>query len=414
MANIRPFKGIRPPQKYVSKIASPPYDVINSKEAKEYVKKNKISFLHVVKPEIDLPDNTDIYNDAVYKKGKENLQKLISDGYLVQDKLPSLYIYRQQIGNHIQTGIVAGASCNEYKTNIIKKHELTRKDKEIDRANHIDILNANTGPVFLTYKANANIDELVLKLTDRKPENNFISEDGVRHTLFVIDTPEEVIALVDAFKSIKTLYIADGHHRSAAAVKIMEKRKSKDSNYSPNKEYNFFLSVIFPHNQMYVMDYNRAIKDLNNNTEKEFLNKISRIFNITQFTDNRPYKPEKKGTFGMYLSNKWYRLTVKQEYITDDPVKSLDVSILQNNVLSPILNIKNPRTDKRIDFIGGIRGLNELEKMVDSRKYMIAFAFYPTSLEDLLNVADANKIMPPKSTWFEPKLRSGIIIHKLS
>ena len=414
MANIKPFKGLRPVKKYASKIASPPYDVINSKEARKYVKNNPISFLHVVKPEIDLPENTDLYSDTVYQKGKENLNMLIEKGYLKRDENPSFYIYRQKMGNHVQTGVVAAASCEEYKKNIIKKHELTREDKEIDRAKHIETLNANTGPVFLTYRAKKQIDDIIEKLTDRKPEYDFTSEDGIQHTLFVISDPDEVSLIIDNFKEISTLYIADGHHRSAAAVRVMEKMKKADKKYSPEKEYNYFLSVIFPHNQMYVMDYNRVVKDLNGNSEAEFLEKLSKIFQISEFSENRPYKPERKGEFGMYLDDKWYRLIIKNEYITDDPVESLDVSILQNNVLSPILGIENPRKDKRIDFIGGIRGLGELERLVNSKEYKVAFALYPTSLDDLLSVADAGKIMPPKSTWFEPKLRSGLVIHELS
>lgn len=414
MANIKPFKGLRPVKKYASKIASPPYDVISSKEARKYVKNNPISFLHVVKPEIDLPENTDLYSDTVYQKGKENLNMLIEKGYLKRDENPSFYIYRQKMGNHVQTGVVAAASCEEYKKNIIKKHELTREDKEIDRAKHIETLNANTGPVFLTYRAKKQIDDIIEKLTDRKPEYDFTSEDGIQHTLFVISDPDEVSLIIDNFKEISTLYIADGHHRSAAAVRVMEKMKKADKKYSPEKEYNYFLSVIFPHNQMYVMDYNRVVKDLNGNNEAEFLEKLSKIFQISEFSENRPYKPERKGEFGMYLDDKWYRLIIKNEYITDDPVESLDVSILQNNVLSPILGIENPRKDKRIDFIGGIRGLGELERLVNSKEYKVAFALYPTSLDDLLSVADAGKIMPPKSTWFEPKLRSGLVIHELS
>ncbi|NIA23434.1 MAG: DUF1015 family protein [Proteobacteria bacterium] len=414
MANIKPFKGLRPEKKYASKIASPPYDVISSKEARKYVKNNPISFLHVVKPEIDLPENTDIYSDAVYQKGKGNLNMLVEKGYLKRDKNPSFYIYRQKMGDHVQTGVVAAASCKEYKKNTIKKHELTRKDKEIDRAKHIETLNANTGPVFLTYRANKEIDDVIKKLTNRKPEYDFTSEDGIQHTLFVISDPDEVSLIIGNFRKINTLYIADGHHRSAAAVRVMEKIKKKDKNYSPDKEYNYFLSVIFPHNQVYVMDYNRVVKDLNGNSETEFIKKLSKIFQISEFNESRPYKPGRKGEFGMYLDGKWYRIIIKNEYITDDPVESLDASILQNNVLAPILGIENPRTDNRIDFIGGIRGLSELEKLVNSKGYKVAFALYPTSLEDLLSVADAGKIMPPKSTWFEPKLRSGLVIHELS
>ncbi len=414
MANIKPFKGLRPRKEYASKIASPPYDVINSREARKYVKHNPISFLHVVKPEIDLPEDTDLYSDAVYRKGKENLNMLIEKGYLIREMTPSFYIYRQKMGEHVQTGVVAAASCEEYKKNIIKKHELTREDKEIDRAKHIEVLNANTGPVFLTYRAKKEIDDIIEKLTDRKPEYDFTSEDGIQHTLYVISAPEEVSLIIDSFREIDTLYIADGHHRSAAAVRVMEKMKKADKNYSPEKEYNYFLSVIFPHNQMYVMDYNRVVKDLNGNSSSDFVEKLSKTFHISEFNENRPYKPGKKGEFGMYLEGKWYRLTTKDEFISDDPVESLDVSILQNNVLSPILGIKNPRTDKRIHFVGGIRGLKELEQLVNSGEYKVAFALFPTSLNDLLSVADAGKIMPPKSTWFEPKLRSGLVIHELS
>ncbi len=414
MAIVKPFKGVRPIKEKVSEIASPPYDVINSKEAKEYVKEKPLSFLHVVKPEIDLPENIDLYDESVYKKGRENLDKLINEGHMIIEDEDVFYIYQQIMGDHKQTGIVACASVDDYINDIIKKHEHTREDKENDRAKHVEVLNANTGPVFLTYKANQKIKEIVENfINNSSPEYDFTDELNVRHIFYVLKDKSLIEEIKNLFERIEYLYVADGHHRSAAAVRVAKKKREELQEYTGNEEFNYFLSVIFPDDEMMIMDYNRVIKDLNNYSFEEFLKKIEEHFTIEE-KDNK-YKPEAMHTFGMYIDNKWYKLTAKEDILqTSDPVKSLDVYILQEYLLKPILGIENPRKDKRINFIGGIRGLEELEKLVNSKEYKVAFSMFPTSIKQLMNVADNGQVMPPKSTWFEPKLRSGIIIHRLS
>lgn len=417
MANINPFKGIRPTKEIADKISSPPYDVLNSDEARELSKKNKYTFLHIVKPEIDLPSEISLYDDEVYEKAKDNLNKFLEKKWLVQDHTVCFYLYRQIMGKHSQIGFVAGASIDEYENNLIKKHEHTRKIKEDDRTKHVLALNANTGPVFLTYYAKEEIDAFVENyIKNNDPENDFFSQDNIKHTFWKISEKEDIKKIKDLFKTISTLYVADGHHRSAAATRARKVYKDKNNSHTGNENYNYFLSVIFPHNQMKIMDYNRVVKDLNNNSEDEFLTKIENFFevkkieieNIVNFTISEA------NNFLMYLKNKFYLLKIKANFIEkNDPVKSLDVSILQNNLLGPILNIKNPREDKKIDFVGGIRGLSELKMLVDSGKFKVAFAFYPLSIEQLIKIADTNNVMPPKSTWFEPKLRSGLVIHKL-
>ncbi len=413
MSDVRPFRGLRPRPEFAEKIASPPYDVLNSEEAREMAKNNPLSFLHVVKPEIDLPPGTDLYSDEVYQKGAENLKKLIAEGYMLQDPEPHYYLYRQIMGDHSQVGIVAGASVEEYDKDLIKKHELTRKAKEDDRTRHVDTIGANTGPVFLTYKHTDKLDEILERLTSGKPTVDFTSSDGVRHTLWVVDKPNDIESIRAGFAEIDVLYVADGHHRSASASRVQKIRKGKNPNHTGDEEYNFFLTVIFPDNQMMIMDYNRVVKDLNGRTQEEFINEIIDKFDIEPFGITQ-YKPKRLHEFGMYLGGNWYKLTAKPgSFDQGDPVGSLDVAVLQNNLLSPILGIGDPRTDERIDFIGGIRGLSELEKRVNSGDWAAAFAMFPTTISQLMAIADAGKTMPPKSTWFEPKLRSGMVIHLL-
>ena len=412
MSVIRPFKGIRPKKEYAAQVAALPYDVMNSDEAREMVKGKPYSFLHVDKAEVDLPEETYIYDEKVYLKARENLDKLSEDGICVQDSEPCLYIYRQIMNGRTQTGIVGCASIDDYINNVIKKHELTRADKEADRINHVDYCDANTGPIFLTYRGNESIDKTVLKYTETEPEYDFNTEDGIRNTVWVIRDKADIDSLVKEFEKIDSLYIADGHHRAASAVKVGEKRRKVHPGYDGTEEFNFFLAVYFKSEDLAIMDYNRLIADYNGMTKEEIMEKISELF-LVEKTDS-VYRPEKKHTFGMYIDKEWYKLEAKEGTFDErDPVARLDVSILQTNVITPIFGIEDPRTDKRIDFVGGIRGLGELERRcgIDMK---IAFSMYPTTLDDLMSIADASKIMPPKSTWFEPKLLSGLFIHKLS
>ena len=411
MARIEPFRGLRPSRDLAEKIAAPPYDVLSSEEARELAAGNPYSFLHVGKPEIDLPAGTDLYDDAVYEKGKENFSRFIQEKVLLQDKKKSFYIYQQIWGEHEQIGLVAGASCQDYQDDVIKKHELTREDKEKDRLRHIETLNAQTGPVFLTYKQKDSIDRLIRQGMARSPDYDISTFDGVRHIFFVVDDNELVAAIQREFASLDVLYVADGHHRSAAAARIKAKRQSQNPDHSGDEEYNFFLAVIFPHRQMKILPYNRLVKDLNGMCKAEFFGALADRF---EYDDAELKVPDAPQSFCLYIEGKWYRLRAKPEtFAADDAVASLDVSILQNNLLDPVLGIKNPRTDKRIDFVGGIRGTAELEKKVDSGDYKVAFSLSPTTIEQLFAVADAGKIMPPKSTWFEPKLKDGLVSHLL-
>lgn len=413
MAVIKPFRGLRPKKELAEKVASPPYDVLSSEEAREMAKDNPYSFLHINKPEIDLPPETDLYDETVYQKGRENLDRFIKEGILIQDEKPMFYVYRQIMGNHSQIGLVAGASVEEYEKGLIKKHELTRADKEEDRVKHVNTLNAQTGPVFLTYKAKPEIDTLINKIIKDEPEYDFTADDGIRHTFWLVDKDEDIQKLQDLFKELDCLYVADGHHRSAAAMRVKQMRQAQNPNHTGEEEYNYFLTVIFPHDQMYIMDYNRVVKDLNGLSKEEFLKKVEEKFEVKKLGSTAE-KPKKKHEFVMYLDGEWYQLKAKPgTFNKNDPVEQLDVSILMNNLLVPILGIGDPRKDKRIDFVGGIRGLEELKRRVDSGDWKVAFGLYPTSIEDLMAIADAGKIMPPKSTWFEPKLRSGLVIHKL-
>lgn len=413
MAILKPFKAVRPKDEYAEQVGALPYDVMNSEEAREMVKDKPYSFLHVDKAEVDLPLGIDIYSPEVYEKAKENLDALSENGICKQDEKPMLYIYRQIMNGREQTGIVGCTAVDDYLNNVIKKHEFTRADKEADRIRHVDTLDANTGPIFLTHREN----ETVSKLTENwknthAPAYDFVSDDGVSQTVWVIDDDTVIDTLVKEFAEIPYLYIADGHHRCASAVRVGQKRRG-EGEYERQAEFNFFLSVIFPCDQLKIMDYNRVIADLNGNSSEEFIAKMGEKFTVEE-ADESPYAPKERHTFGMYLDNKWYKVTAKAEFINEnDPVECLDVSILQNNLITPILNITDPRTDKRIDFVGGIRGLTELERRV-AEGMKLAFAMYPTSLGELMDIADAGKVMPPKSTWFEPKLLSGLFIHKLS
>jgi len=375
---------------------------------------NPFSFLHISKPEIDLAPGIDPHSDVVYTTGRANLQRFEEEGILRRDEKPNLYLYRQKmrIGDrdHVQTGVVAGASVEEYERGLIKKHELTRADKELDRTRHVDTLNANTGPVFLTYAAVPAIDRLVAKACEEKPAYDFVADDGIAHTFWVVDREETIAALVSEFAKLPHLYVADGHHRSAAGSIVGRRRREANPNHTGEEGYNCFLSVIFPHDQMYIMDYNRVVLDLNGHSEKAFLEEVSKRFAIEPA--DRP-EPDAPTRFGMYLGGRWHRLTARPgTFDAANPVASLDVSILQANLLAPVLGIGDPRTDKRIDFVGGIRGAKELERRVRDGA-AVAFAMFPTSIEQLMSIADAGEIMPPKSTWFEPKLRSGMVVRLL-
>ena len=413
MAILKPFKAVRPKDEYASQVGALPYDVMNSEEAREMVKGKPYSFLHVDKAEVDLPQGIDIYSAQVYEKAKENLDALSEKGICKQDEKPMLYIYRQIMLGREQTGIVGCTAVDDYINNVIKKHEFTRADKEADRIRHVDTLDANTGPIFLTHRENKTVSDITENWKNtHTPCYDFVSDDGVSQTVWVIDDDAVIDTLVKEFAEIPYLYIADGHHRCASAVRVGERRRG-EGEYDKNAEFNFFLSVIFPCDQLKIMDYNRVIADLNGNTSEEFIAKISEKFTVEEATVS-PYAPKERHTFGMYLDNKWYKVTAKPEFINEnDPVLCLDVSILQNNLITPIINITDPRTDKRIDFVGGIRGLGELERRC-KEGMKLAFAMYPTSLNELMDIADAGQVMPPKSTWFEPKLLSGLFIHKLS
>lgn len=412
MAVFRGFKAFRPSQEKQALIPALPYDVMNSNEAREMVEGNPYSFLHVDKAEIDLPLGTDIYDDAVYEKAKENLYALENSGALIQDESACFYIYKQVMNGRSQIGLAGCASIDDYMNNVIKKHEHTLAKKELDRIRHVDTCNANTGPIFLTYRKKDEINAVInCWITEHKPVYDFVS-DGVEQTIWVIDDESTVCKLSALFDEVPAMYIADGHHRCASAVHVGEKRRQDNPDYSGEEEFNFFLAVAFPDNELEIMDYNRVVRDLNRYSVDELVEKLSESFIVSK-CDGR-FKPDKKHTFGMLIKEQWYSLEAKDEIINEsDPVARLDVSILQDNVLAPILNITNPKNDERIDFIGGIRGLEELEKRV-SDDMELAFAMYPTTVDDLMAIADAGLIMPPKSTWFEPKLLSGLFIHHLS
>ena len=413
MAVFRPFKALRPTSEFASRVAALPYDVMNSAEAKEMVVGNPYSFLHVDKAEIDLPDGTDLYSSEVYAKAKENLENLEKDGICAMDEAPCFYVYRQIMNGREQTGLVGCAWVDDYIENRIKKHELTRADKEADRIRHVDTCDANTGPIFLCYRDNEKVNAIIEEQKKNAPVYDFVTEDGIGNTVWVIENSEICKELSELLGEVGDFYIADGHHRCASAVNVAKMRREQNPEFDGTEEFNFFLAVLFPADSLEIMDYNRVVKDLNGNTEEEFIDKIGEKFEIELASCDGAYHPEEKHIFGMYLGNKWYKLTAKDgTFDENNPVDQLDVSILQKNLLTPLLNIGDPRTDKRIDFIGGIRGLKELEKRC-KEDMEIAFSMYPTTLDDLMSIADANMIMPPKSTWFEPKLLSGLFIHKL-
>lgn len=409
MALVKPFSAFRPRKDIVSQVAALPYDVYNRAEACQVVKGNPYTFLRIDRAETQFDDSVDTYAPCVYEKAKELLDGMIAQGEYIQEQQDVYYIYELIMDGRHQTGIVACASIDDYQNGIIKKHENTRADKEIDRITHVDVCNAQTGPIFLAYRAIDTIDAIVDRVKATEAEYSFVSEDGIGHNVWIIKAQADVETIRGAFADMNDIYIADGHHRAASAVKVGLKRREANGGVG-ELESDKFLSVLFPHNQLKILPYNRVIRDLNGYTKEEFLDKVGQCFWVDEVSE--AFQPVDKYTFGMYLDNVWYKLTAKDEIKSDDPVAGLDVSVLQDNLLNPILGIEDPRVDKRIDFVGGIRGLSELERRV-AEDMTIAFSMYPTSIEELFDVADAGLLMPPKSTWFEPKLRSGIFIHKL-
>ncbi len=409
MSLIKPLRGLRPLPDKAADVAAPPYDVLNTAEARIRSQGKPYSFLHISKPEIDLPEGTDPYDPEVYAKGAENLQFLIDEGVLIRDEQPTYYVYRLTMGEHVQTGLVFAGSVADYDRNRIRKHEFTRPQKEDDRVRQITALNAETGPVLLAYRASHAVGEIISAVSAGIPTYDLVADDGVGHTLWVMEDSQQVDELTHLFNAMDALYIADGHHRSASASRVAAD-KNKDGN--GDHSWDHFLCVAFPHNETQILDYNRVIKDLNGMEKDELLEKISAAFSITE--SDTPAKPQRPTEFGMYLDGQWYLLEIDRDRIpVDDPVARLDVSLLQDNLVSPLLGVQDQRTDNRIDFVGGIRGLSELEKRVNSGEMQIAFALYPTSMEALMAVADANEVMPPKSTWFEPKLADGLVSHVL-
>lgn len=410
MAKVKAFQGFRPRTDVVNRVAALPYDVYNRQEAKLEVQREPLSFLKVDRPETQFEDTVDMYGDAVYQKAKELLDGMIQDGIYIRDDKPVYYIYQLTMDGRMQTGIVACASIDDYQNNVIKKHENTREDKEQDRIRHVDTCNAQTGPIFLAYRSQAMIDKVVAKVKQKTPIYDFTSSDGIGHAVWVVDEDIDIKNIQTGFEAVNSIYIADGHHRAASAVKVGLKRRAECPDYDGTEEFNYFLSVLFPHDQLMIMPYNRVVRDLAGMTEEEFMEKLTESFDIT--SSDTSVSPAKKADFGMYLNRKWYLLTAHSDICSTDPVGGLDVSILQKEVFSKLLHIEDPRTDTRIDFVGGIRGLKELERRANS-DMCLAFSMYPTSILELFHVSDAGLLMPPKSTWFEPKLRSGIFIHQL-
>ena len=409
MPLIKPFAGLRPVPERAEEVVAPPYDVLNSAEARERAAGRPWSFLHISKAEIDLPEGTDPYDPSVYAKSAENLQKMLQQGILIREDKPCYYVYRLIMDDHSQVGLVAAASVADYDINRIRKHEYTRPAKEDDRVRQIEALNAQTGPVLLAYKSQADMDAILEETTKQPPLVDVTADDGVQHTFWVIDDEDTIDKISAGFDAMDAIYIADGHHRSASASRVA---KSHDlGNSDGDQSCDYFLSVIYPHNQMNILDYNRVITDLNGLSKDELLEKVKTSFSVSE--ESAAVKPAKATEFGMYVDGQWYRLNINPELVPVDPVASLDVSLLADNLIDPILGISDPRTDNRIDFVGGIRGLGELEKRVDSGEMAIAFSLYPTSMEALMAVADAGEVMPPKSTWFEPKLADGLVSHVL-
>jgi uncharacterized protein (DUF1015 family) len=414
MAIIKPFKGIRPKAELADKVAALPYDVMNTAEAREMADGNPYSFLHVSRAEIDMPEGIDEHSPEVYAKARANFYGMIDQGVLFQDDKPCLYVYAQVMNGRRQVGLVACSSIEDYFNDVIKKHEFTRPEKEQDRIEHMQALNAHVGPIFLTYAKNNTVDAVINDVLAGKPVYDFTAVDGIQHTVWVMNNEQHINTITSAFeKEIPFTYIADGHHRTASAAKVGKKLRDANPNHTGNEEYNFFLSVLFPADQLAILDYNRLVKDLNGHIISSLMDAIMEKFEIEELgaVDAEAARPKHIHEFAMYLQNKWYRLTAKPEIIKDDPIGILDITILQDNILAPLLGIADPRTDKRIDFVGGIRGLGELQRRVDNGDNKIAFALYPVSLKQLMDIADSGNVMPPKSTWFEPKLRDGLLCH---
>lgn len=413
MAKVKPFRGLRPPKQFVEQVASKPYDVLSSEEARAEAEGNEKSLYHIIKPEIDFEPGTGEHEEKVYDKAVENFQKFQREGWLVQDEKEQYYLYAQTMDGRIQYGLVVGASVDDYLTGKIKKHELTRKEKEVDRMHHIEINNANIEPVFLSFPTNEVLERVIAQTAKTQPEYDFVSEDGIGHTLWCISDDAVINEITEAFAKIPYLYIADGHHRTAAAAHVGEEKAKADPNHTGKEEYNYLLAVCFPESHLKVMDYNRVVKDLNGLTDEEFLQKVGEKF-VVEDKGTETYRPAALHNFSLYLGGKWYSLTAKEgTYDDNDPIGVLDVKISSDYILRDILDIVDLRTDKRIDFVGGIRGLGELKDRVDSGEMKMALALYPVTMRQIIDIADSGNIMPPKATWFEPKLRSGLIIHKL-
>ncbi|EJO5347581.1 DUF1015 domain-containing protein [Clostridium botulinum] len=414
MTMLKSFKAIRPNKGFEKKIAALPYDVVNTDETREIGDKNPYSFLHIDRAEIDLNKDINPYDQKVYDKARENLNTMINKELFIKEEKSMLYIYSLNMNGNIQTGIVGCLAIDDYMNNVIKKHEYTREEKELDRIKHVDICSSHTGPIFLTYKYEEKLNTIIENCTKNKALYDFVAEDGVVHKVWQIDDENKIEEICHIFKSIPSVYIADGHHRAASAVKVGLKRREENKNYTGEEEFNYFLGVLFPHKELKIMDYNRVVKDTLNYTQEEFINKIEERFVVKEYNEKLQYRPKEKYNFGMYYKNKWYVLKAKPNtFNAEDEVESLDASILQNNLLQPILKIQDPRKDNRIDFVGGIRGLKILEELVDKTENGVAFSMYPTAIEEIIKIADNNKVMPPKSTWFEPKLRSGLFIHEI-
>lgn len=411
MANVKPFQAVRPASALAAQVAALPYDVYSRKEAAEKVKGHPLSFLNIDRPETQFDPSMDMYDDRVYQKARQMLDAEVEDGTFIQDEKKCYYLYELTMDGRSQTGITACVAIDDYLHNTVKKHEDTREEKEQDRIRHVHTCSAQTGPIFLVYRADATLTNIVRNIKENLPVYDFTADDGIHHAVWVIDDDVTIAAIEKAFEHMDSLYIADGHHRAASALKVGLKRRRMHPGYNGTEEFNYFMSVLFPDNELKIMDYNRLVRHLNGMTEEEFLHRISSEFTV-EYVGDDAVRPEKKGSFGMYLGHKWYRLTAKDEIVSDDTVDGLDVSILQHHLLGPVLGIKDPRTSRDIEFVGGIRGLRELEQRCHE-DMCLAFSMYPTSIEELLAVADAGRLMPPKSTWFEPKLRSGLFIHKI-
>ena len=411
MATFKSFKALRPKPEFAKDIASRPYDVLNAAEARDEAKGNSLSFLRVIKPEIELPEEIDPYDQKVYDKGLENLKKLSSKGYLIKEQKASYYVYRLTMEGREQTGIVGCCDYQEYYDGRIKKHELTRTVKENDRVRHVETQNANAEPVFFSYRGVQNINLLIQKIVTFEPVYNFISEDEIKHELWIVNDDKDISLIEFEFNAVPDLYVADGHHRTAAAARVGQKKKDHNPDHNGTEEYNFFMAVLFSDDQLKIYDYNRVVQDLNGKSPVDFISELEETFYITKLLEASP--PNEKGLFSMYFENQWYSLKPKDRNFTENPKADLDVTFLSEKILSPILGIEDLRKDTRIDFVGGIRGLNELERRVDSKEMKVAFALFPVSMDELISIADAGEIMPPKTTWFEPKLRSGLFIHEL-